>query len=265
MFFYLSKILWFFAAPSNLMVVATGLALLALYFGFRRISRGLLWMVVIFAVFFGLGPGGQILLSPLENRFPQLPADFPAPTGFIVLGGGVDEVVSTARGSAELSEAGTRMTASAALAYRYPNARIVFTGGSGRILGGDVSEADVARRIYTSLGIAPERMTFEEESRNTWENAVFTRDLIKPKPGEVWVLVTSAYHMPRSMGLFRKAGFPVVPAPVDYATRGTWYDFIRPSAETSLGLRRTDRAVREYIGLVAYYLSGKSDALFPAP
>ncbi|MDH7794486.1 MULTISPECIES: YdcF family protein [unclassified Beijerinckia] len=265
MFFYLSKILWFFAAPSNLMVVATALALLALYAGFQRIARCVLLAVVVLAIFFGLGPGGQILLSPLENRFPQLPDDFPAPTGFIVLGGGVDEVVSTARGSSELSDAGTRMTASAALAYRYPNARIVFSGGSGRILGGDVSEAEVARRIYTSLGIAADRMTLEEESRNTWENAVFTRDLVKPKPGEVWLLVTSAYHMPRSMGLFRQAGFPVVPCPVDYSTRGTWYDFIRPSAETSLGLRRTDRAVREYIGLVAYYLSGKTDALFPKP
>lgn len=265
MFFYLSKILWFFAAPSNLMVVGTALALAALYVGYHRFGRRLLLTVVVLVLIFGVGPGGQILLSPLENRFPRLPDDFPAPTGIIVLGGGVDEVVSTARGTAELSEAGTRMTASAALAIRYPTARLVFTGGSGRILGGDVSEAEVARRIYSGLGIAADRMTFEEESRNTWENAVFTRDLIKPKPGEVWLLVTSAFHMPRSVGLFRQAGFPVVPTPVDYATRGTWYDFVRPSNETSLGLRRTDRAVREYIGLVAYYLSGKTDALFPGP
>ena len=265
MFFYLSKILWFFVQPSNLLLIAAALATWMLFSRFARLGRAVLVLSILALLFVGMGPAGLWLVIPLENRFPPLPADFPEPTGIVVLGGGVDEAVSAARGVEELSDAGTRMTASAALAYRYPNARLVFTGGSGRLSGGGVSEAEIARRIYVRMGIAPGRLTLEQKSRNTWENAVMTRDLIEPKPGEVWLLVTSAFHMPRAMGIFRKAGFPVVACPVDYATRGTWEDYIRPSVDTGLGLRRTDLGVREWIGLIAYYMTGRTSALFPLP
>jgi uncharacterized SAM-binding protein YcdF (DUF218 family) len=265
MFFYLSKVLWFFAEPSNLLMVIVALSTWALYGRQAHLGRRFLVIATLLLLFFGMGPGGAWLLIPLEDRFPQLAADFPAPTGIIVLGGGVDEVVSSARNTAELSPAGTRMTASAALARRYPHARLVFTGGSGSLLGGDVSEAEIAKRIYVGMGIPADRLTLEQESRNTWENAVMTRDLVKPKPGEVWLLVTSAFHMPRSMGIFRKAGFEVVPCPVDYTTRGWWQDYVRPSMDTAQGLRRLDVAAREWMGLVADYLSGKTTALFPSP
>jgi len=265
MFFYLSKVLWFFAQPSNLLMMIVALSAWGLYGLRARWARRFLVMATLIMLLFGVGPGGTWLLIPLEDRFPQLPADFPEPTGIIVLGGGVDEVISSARNTAELSPAGTRMTASATLARRYPNARLVFTGGSGSLLGGDTSEAEVAKRIYVGMGIPADRLTLEQESRNTWENAVMTRDLVKPKPGEVWILLTSAYHMPRSMGIFRKAGFDVVPCPVDYMTRGWWRDYVQPSLDTAQGLRRFDIGVREWIGLIAYYYSGKTTALFPSP
>jgi uncharacterized SAM-binding protein YcdF (DUF218 family) len=120
------------------------------------------------------------------------------------------------------------------------------------------------RELWLSLGVPAEQMVFEEKSRNTWENAVFTRDLVKPKPGETWLLVTSAWHMPRSVGIFRHVGFPVVPYPVAYRTFGDGREF-RGYVSILDRLALLDLGVREWIGLLAYRLAGKTDALFPAP
>jgi uncharacterized SAM-binding protein YcdF (DUF218 family) len=112
--------------------------------------------------------------------------------------------------------------------------------------------------------VPDERMTFEEKSRNTWENGLFTRDLVKPKPGETWLLVTSAWHMPRSAGIFKHLGFDVIPYPVAYRTFGDARDFWLP-ASTIDKVLMLDNAVREWAGLLAYRLAGKTNALFPAP
>jgi uncharacterized SAM-binding protein YcdF (DUF218 family) len=156
------------------------------------------------------------------------------------------------------------MTTGVELARRYPSARLVFTGGSAGLLGEGPPEAIGARKLWLSLGVPAERMTFEEKSRNTWENAVFTRDLVKPKPGEIWLLVTSAWHMPRSVGIFRHLGFDVIPYPVAYRTFGDERDFLLSPSMTDR-IFMFDFGIREWVGLLAYRLAGKTDALFPAP
>ena len=112
-------------------------------------------------------------------------------------------------------------------------------------------------RFVARLGLAAGRVTVEDQSRNTVENAVFSKQMAAPKPGERWLLVTSAYHVPRSMGIFRMAGFPVEAYPVDWRTRGA-EDALRPFPTLAEGLRRTDTAVREWAGLIVYWLSGRS-------
>jgi uncharacterized SAM-binding protein YcdF (DUF218 family) len=211
-----------------------------------------------------LTPVGAVLLRPLEDRFPQPPADMPAPAGIIVLGGAVDTTKSEARGQVWLDADAARMTAGVELARRYPNARLVYSGGSAGFPHEGPAEAISARELWLSLGVPPEQMIFEAKSRNTWENAVYTRDLVKPKPGETWLLVTSAWHMPRSVGIFRRVGFPVVPYPVAYRTFGDGWDF-PISAPTIDKLSMLDLGAREWIGLTAYWLTGKTDSLFPAP
>ena len=150
------------------------------------------------------------------------------------------------------------------LAHAYPNARIIFSGGSANLISNDAREADFAAAIFEGLGIAKSRLIMERRSRNTLENAEFSRDLANPKPGERWLVVTSAFHMPRSVGLFRKAGFPVEPFPVDWRVgdRGDLGSFALLGAE---GLSRTDTGAREWMGLVAYRLTGKTDQLLPGP
>lgn len=265
MFFYFSKIFWALVAPSTFIGVLVILGAIALL---RGRWRGARWFVVPAAglyFLFGIMPLGLALLRPLEDRFPILDPAKLNPTGIIVLGGGVDETLSKARGTTELSEAGTRMTEAVALARRFPDAKVVFTGGTAALRGADITESDIARKLFLSLGLDEKRLIFEDKSRNTHENAQFTKILVQPKPGEQWLLLTSAFHMPRSIGIFRKADFPVTPFPVDFTSLGDYRDFLRPSAEARLGLKHTDRAVREYIGLIAYYLTGKTSALLPGP
>jgi uncharacterized SAM-binding protein YcdF (DUF218 family) len=262
MFFALSKILGFFAVPSNFVIVLAlfGAALLATRFA-RAGRRLIIGSLVLLAVM-GLSPLGNALILPLEQRFPPWDSTRGPPDGIVVLGGAISPDVSTARDTPALNEAAERMTVVAELARRYPAARIIFSGGSGALIYDEGTEAEFAVRLFESFGIARERIIPEDKSRNTWENAVFSKQLANLKPGERWLLVTSAYHMPRSVGVFRKAGFPIEPYPVDWRTRGP-QDALRPFTTLGGGLLRTDTAVREWVGLAVYWATGQSSELFP--
>lgn len=264
MFFILAKILGFFAPPSNILITLGLLGVLLTPTRFARAGRRLAAASLLLIAFIGLSPFGNAIILPLEDRFPPWDASRGAPTGIISLGGAFDTVVSPARGEVALNEAAERLTAIAELARRYPDARIVFTGGSGRLIFNDATEASLAARLFESFGIAKQRVVLEDESRDTDENARFTKALLQPKPGERWLIVTSAHHMPRSIGVFRAAGFFVEAFPVDYRTRGA-ADVLRPFSTLGDGVRRTDTAAREWIGLVVYWMTGRTAELFPAP
>ncbi|MDQ6701766.1 MAG: YdcF family protein [Pseudomonadota bacterium] len=264
MFFIASKIFWVVAEPVSLAIIVGVLGILLGFTRFARAGRALMAGAMITLAAGLLTPLGALLLRPLEERFPQPPADIPAPAGIIVLGGAIETAKSQARGQVYFTPDAARMTAGIELTRRYPFARLVFTGGAASLLGEWPAEAISARQLWLSLGVPAERMTFEAKSRNTWENAVFTRDLVKPMPGETWLLVTSAWHMPRSVGIFRRLGFDVIPYPVAYRTFGDERDFLLPTFMIDKVIM-LDYSVREWIGLLAYRLAGKTDALFPAP
>jgi uncharacterized SAM-binding protein YcdF (DUF218 family) len=264
MFFPLSKILGFFAIPSDLVISIGLLGLLLLPTRFARAGRALAFASLIVLAILGLSPVGNALMIPLEDRFPRWDAARGAPDGIIVLGGAISPDVSAARDEVALNEAAERLTVAAELARRYPAARIVFSGGSGALIYDEGAEAPFALRLLEDLGIPRARILVEDRSRNTVENAIFSKALIQPKPGERWLLVTSAHHLPRAIGVFRKMGFAVEPYPVDWRTRGA-ADALHPFATLGDGLRRSDTAVREWVGLAVYWLTGRSSALFPGP
>jgi uncharacterized SAM-binding protein YcdF (DUF218 family) len=229
LFYLLSKPLWFLATPSNalafVVLVGVGLA----YTRFARMGRLLAGAGIVLIVVCGLGPIGNMLMLPLEQRFPPMPPGQPAPYGIIVLGGAVEERVTLAReGGLELNEAAERVTTLVALARRYPEAKLVYSGGTGRFLSqAEVSEAEMVRREIATLGLDPARLIIEGRSRNTAENAVYSATMLRPSAGQAWWLVTSAYHMPRAMGCFRQAGFVVRAYPVDFSTADD-ADALRP-------------------------------------
>ncbi len=229
----------------------------------RRAGRALLLLGVWGFAIVLLLPINQWALLPLEDRFPQVTQPPEHVDGIIVLGGAVMPDMTADRGIPALNESAERMTTAVALARRYPNARLVFTGGNGSLIHGGVMEGEVARDLFLSLGVPPEQLTIEQNSRNTYENAVLSKALVNPQPGQTWILITSAWHMPRSVGIFRALGWSVVPWPVGFRSAHSLIMWL-PS---SLGdhLTGLDQAMHEWIGLVSYRLLGRTDALFPSP
>jgi uncharacterized SAM-binding protein YcdF (DUF218 family) len=265
MFFVLSKLLGLLIIPSNFVVGIGLLGIILLLTRLRRVASWLIVTGVVLTALAGLSPLGNVLILPLEQRFPPWDPSHGAPDGIVVLGGSIVPDIAAARGDdSGLNEAAERITATVELARKYPNARIIFSGGNGSLFENVDPEAPVAYRLLVALGVAPDRITAEDQSRNTVENAVFSRLIAQPKPGERWLLVTSAFHMPRAIGVFRAAGFPVEAYPVDYRTRGP-ADATRLFPSVAFGLAQTDVAMHEWAGLIAYRLTGKTEEFFPAP
>ncbi|NYZ12073.1 YdcF family protein [Azospirillum sp. RWY-5-1] len=248
--------------PGNLLALLLAVGAVLLFAGnrLRRLGR---WLVAAAAVAFAMllvTPVGDWAARPLEERFarPALPDRV---DGIIMLGGAVDPMMAASRGEPSVNQSTERILAFVELARRYPDARLVSSGGSGLLRHPDAKEDAVVRAVFGQIGFDTGRVLFETESRNTWENALFSRDLVKPEPGEVWLLVTSALHMPRSVGIFRRIGWPVIPYPVDYRS----FDAAAPYAgfEVERTLVLVTAAVREWIGLAAYRLMDRTPGLFP--
>jgi len=260
----LSKTLGVMLLPTNFLIGVGLFGAILLATRFTSLGRKLLIASVVLLAICGFSPLGKLVLYPLESRFPPWDAARGAPDGIVVLGGSIDPDLSAAHGLPVFKGAVDRVIAVAALAHRYPNARIIFSGGSGNLISGDAREADYASAVFESLGVPKQHLTMERRSRNTQENAEFSKAIAAPKSGERWLLVTSAYHMPRSVGLFRKAGFAVEPYPVDWRVGGR-ADILTFSSLSSEGLDRVDTGIREWMGLAAYWISGKTRELFPGP
>ena len=264
MFYYLSKIVWFFLTPSNALVV---LALVGFALQWTRYTRagsrmtgaaaGLLFVA-------GLSPLGNALILPLEARFPVFVDDGRPVAGIVVIGGTFDTEATNVHGRMALNETGERLIALGDLARRYPSAKVVYAGGGSEFTPDTTPEATLVENTIGELGLPRDRVIYERRSLNTFQNAVYAKEMANPKPRERWLVVTSAFHMPRTMGVFRKAGFAVVAYPVDYRTAGA-ASLLRPFGFVGEGLRRTDIAAKEWMGLGVYYFSGRTDALFPAP
>ena len=229
----------------------------------RRAGRRILTGTVLFVALITIIPFGNFFVSILENRFPVVRELPPNITGIITLGGMINQFITTQRGQAALGSGAERMTEFVALARRYPAARLIFTGGNASLTRQNITEADAARTFFRDMGLEPARIVFENKSRNTYENAVFTYRAMAPKAGENWLLITSASHMPRSVGVFRKAGWEVIPYPVDFETE--WPYRFDLGLGMAGGIKNLSLALHEWMGLLIYRFLGRSDEVFPGP
>ncbi len=264
MFFTASKILWILSQPGNLLLIGLclGIVLMATR-RWRGAGRRLVGATAVVGLIVAVLPLGTWLITPLEDRSPPVTETPARVDGIVVLGGIVNSVVTESRGQVAVGGAVERLIEFARLARQYPGARLVFSGGSGSLTRQDLKEARFVEPLLRSLSLDPGRVIFEDQARNTYENAILSREKVKPKPGETWILVTSAFHMPRAVGSFRAAGWTVLPYPVDYMTSagqtaGLQFNFAG-------GLGALGAGLHEWLGLAFYRLSGKTDAFFPAP
>ena len=257
--------LWALLSPSQLILLGLLVGVGLLLAGWSRTGRVVASTAGLGLIAFGLLPTAAYLASPLERRFPQ--PDLPSHVSGIVLLSGAERVEASAtHGVPQLGKHGGRYVTLLRLATRFPDARIVYTGDAPAEPGkGSLgTQTAVAAATLAGLGLDPRRVTFESGSADTCENAANTRTLVRPQPGEAWLVVTSAAHMPRTIACFRAAGWPeVIAQPADYqAIPG----FRGAGAFRLVGnLSLFDLAVHEWLGLGYYRLLGRTREFFPAP
>src|SRR5215467_13558577 len=263
MFFILSKSVAFLLLPSNFLIVFGFAGVLLMATRWKRVGIGMAAASVILLAALSLLPVGDLLARPLENRFPQWDGRGGPPHGIVVLGGKISSGLSRDHGEPVIVSDGARIVAMLKLARAYPEARIVYSGGDASLFGNQPAEASFVAPLLDSFGVSSNRVMLESRSRNTAENAQFTKELARPNPGERWLLVTSAQHMPRAVGCFRKVGFPVEAYPVGWRVEKQ-SDLLEPKI-LSERLARLDSAAYEWIGLLAYWMTDRSSELLPAP
>lgn len=256
-FFIASKLVGALIRVDTWIVLSFAVIALALALNWCRLAR--ITSIVSFGLLtlLAIAPMGDLLLRPFESTYPADPA-LAHVDGIIVLGGGEDVTAASFWQQPQLNEGGDRFIGGLALARRFPEAQVIFAGGSGRLRdagGAETTEASIAAQIFLSQGLDPDRLLFEDQSRNTAENARLSLSLANPAPDEAWVLVTSAFHMPRAMRSFEAAGWAgVVPYPVDYRTRG-FADGIGWNLMHNIDVLNT--AIKETIGSLAYWLASR--------
>jgi uncharacterized SAM-binding protein YcdF (DUF218 family) len=261
LFFWLSKTLWFFISPLNFILLLLVLVWLLLLANAKRLVKPLMSSIVLLLMFIALFPIGDWLLYPLEihtETNPVLPEEI---EGILVLSGALNARHSALWDQTEVNGAAERELAFMKLARTYPDAALVYTGGSSSLIHQEYKAADVAKKLFQEQGIDTSRIIFERESRNTHENATLSLELVKPKQEKPWILITSAFHMPRSIGIFCKAGWSMIPYPVDHQTKPG--QLFRIEYELGGHLNQLNLGIHEWLGLVAYRLTGKTNALLP--
>lgn len=232
------------------------LLLLALWWLPRR-SVAALWVLLVaisLTALVGWIPLPNAVLRSLESQYAVPTGSLTPYAGLVVLGGDIDvpRKAHDGRGFV-LSNGGQRMTASVALSRQYPHLRLLFTGGQSDIIDRGISVADAAWEYYASMGVPSERVLYERAARTTYENAILSPLVPGVDKTQPWLLVTSAWHMPRSMALFRAAGWNVTPYPVDFRSVAytPWTDY-----SLTRGAVLWQRVLHDVVGLVVFAALG---------
>lgn len=262
MFFLLSKLFWVLVQPLNALCILGGLGLLVRLrwdlAGQRMLNAAMIGILV-----FGLLPLGPLLMTYLETRYPtpkQLPGKI---DGIIVLGGAFEAHTATVTGEIAANDNIERAFCFAELAKKHPEAQLVFSGGAGDIVHPDAMEADVAKKFFMLAGLGDRKIRYEEKSRNTYENVLYSMEMLDPRNGENWVITTSAYHMPRTAGIFKKFGWRIIPYQCDIRTDGTYESAFRRLPNIAGNFQMLNLAMKEIIGSIVYYVTDKSAFILP--
>jgi len=262
MTFIFGKLVWALLQPGNLLLLCLVAGIVLLLRGRRR-GETLVAVAAIGFLLFAVAPIGPAMMLVLEQRFPRPPVLPDRIDGILVLGGAVDPRISLTYGEAAFNSSIVRVLAGVALARHHPEAKLALVGGEGELFPVGFAESRATQGFVLEEGISAPRTILEDRSRSTHENAVFAKELIRPAPGQNWVLVTSAFHMPRAIAAFRAVEWLVIPYPVDF--RVDPRTGLRANFNLVDGLGTSTVAGKELAGLVGYRLLGWTRELFPAP
>jgi len=257
MFFYLSKIFWTFFNPINLLVI---LLLIGIFFQLirKKIYKRIYQINLILFFLIVFFPTGTFLLWKLENTYPKQEIINNDIDGVLILGAGIDEFMTHEYKQMILNDRIERITESAKIIKKFPNAKIIYSGGNGTFSKPELGSDEVANIFYKQLGVNTDRIIFENKSRNTYENFIFSKKFIDTDE-EKWLLITSAYHMKRAMSVAKKLNLNLIPYPVDFTLQKDFkWKFWYHKINFLYNMNNFQLASHEYIGLIVYYLTKKS-------
>ena len=259
MFFYLSKFYWTYFNPFNLILLFFFLTICFFYFK-RKFYKTMLIITILLFTIVVIFPTGQILLFQLEKNY-YLKKDLPSKIhGILILGGATEPHVTKKHDQVSFNSSVERLTESIKLIKKYPNAKIIFSGGSGNVKNEiDFIHADVAKIFFKEMGLNTNKIIFERNSRNTYENILNSKKIASPKKNETWILITSAFHMNRSLYVAEKINWEFFPYAVDYLTVHPTYSFTTNFFGNTSNFQI---ASKEWLGILSYYLIGKSSKVF---
>ncbi|MDB5491420.1 MAG: putative rane protein [Micavibrio sp.] len=256
MFFILSKIIWFLLAPLNLLTILTVTGLFFLRFKKIRAATALFVTAMTLFLLIGVFPTGQNAVHYLESRYSKPTLMPPHIDGILILGGAVESDASELSGMPEFNDAVDRVNAAIILSRKYPAARIVFSGGSGKLIRSERIDSIDMKMFLKDIAFDASKVIYEDRSRTTSENLINSKEMLKPKPHETWILVTSAWHTPRAMGVAQKLGWGLIPYPVDYRASGR-YLWVTQKFDVLDNIYMAHLALREISGIAAYRINGK--------
>ena len=261
--FVLSKMLSWALAPGNVLLALSCVGVVLLWTRWRRTGRMLLTTCIVVGLAVSVLPIGTMLIAGLEDRFASPDRLEGRVDGIVVIGGMISPIVTESRDQVALTDGAERLIEFAELSRRFPDARLLYSGGPYSLRRPDLREAHIARHVLDKMAIDTSRIMFEDESRTIFESARQSTIMAQPTPQERWIVIETAYQMPRAIGAFRKAGWNVVAYPVDYRAPGRIVPALYPDFVG--GLQTLNDGVREWYALITYRLFGRSNALFPAP
>ena len=259
MSFYLSKIVWIILNPFNILLISILLGFLLSFLSNKTFSKIIYSLTFIFFIITAVMPTGKFMIYQLEKKFHVLESLPNKIDGILILSGATNPVLTKEYNQISLNDSVERLTESIQLMKKYSNTKIIFSGGSGLINNQKLTHSEVARLFFANFEITLENIVYENKSRNTYENILFSKKIANPKINENWLIVTSAFHMPRALNIAEKLDWKFIPYAVDFRVmkKFSW----KPTIKFLENISKFQTASHEWVGLVAYYWIGRSSKI----
>ena len=260
MSFFLSKFLWYFINPFSLFIFLFLIGLIFLVFKKHKKAFYILSLTFFSLLLVSIFPIGKYAINVLEKDY-HLENKYPNNVdGILILAGATDPYLSKEYNSIELNDSAERLLESVFLIQKYKNAKIIFSGGSGYLNYPNLDHAKIAKNFFNKMKIENKNIIYENKSRNTYENILFSKQIAKPQEDEKWLLVTSAFHMKRAILISKKQKWKFIPYPVDF--KQSKKISLKPSIHFFSNFTSFQKAFHEWLGLFSYYLMGRTDNFF---
>ena len=258
--YFISKFIWIFLSPLNLIIIFLIFSAIFKFFNINIISRIFFLFTVVFFILVGFFPTGNLILHQLEKNYVvlnKIPNDL---DGILILGGPTNVGISKAHDQVNFNDAAERLTESARIINNYNPDKVIFSGGTKK-QNFESSHAYVAKKFFENLNIDTSKIIFEFQSRNTYENILNSKNIIKPGEDEKWLIITSAFHMRRAINISKKLEWNLIPYPVDFRT-GRKFNSFKPNLKILQNFNSFDLASHETIGLISYYFLDRTNRIF---